>query len=243
MGGNTLSTATILIHENRWSRLERYARWRSRRLPLHHLPNDVLDIVVGLLARLDFFSFLAAVVGFVPDLNVPQHVAHVPQPIRSRWFHEMVLQTFEFHLSQLADQALFYCKDSTSALALVNWSPFGSSTITPVAEYSWSRTTPVHSNVILHSESLRTIVNRCICKQSCAVRLSLHLHLHWNNQDIINPDPTLQYVYYVYPHHVIPQYETCIRSRGADDGTHMDRRFLRRHKRSRRAADPRPKLH
>lgn len=198
-----VNTLIILIEDDKWFRLERYARWKSRRLSLYYLPNDILELIVLHLLDMDLQNFLHAILGFSPRLHERNEMLEVPLSIRNHWIANVVLDSFKSHLSLMADPALFHCRDLSGSLIVADWSPFSSHTkFNPIADYSWTRSRPVRANVSIYDESVKKIINDCYQRQFCAVRLSLHMYTSWSGVFSINPEPLSWHLYYVFPPHV-----------------------------------------
>jgi hypothetical protein len=198
-----VNTIIILIEDDKWFRLERYARWKSRRLSLCYLPNDILEVIVLQLLEMDLQNFLHAILGFIPRLHERNEMLQVPLSIRSHWIGNVVLNSFKYHLSLMADPALFHCRDLSGSLIVADWSPFSSQKeFNPIADYSWTRSRPVRVNVSIYDEPIKKIINDCYQRQLCAVRLSLYTYISWNGVFSINPEPISWHLYNVFPPHV-----------------------------------------
>ena len=174
-------TTIILTHSGRWRRLELYARWKQGRFSITLLPDDIQSSVVAYLCGKDLLNFLEAIMGCVPRIYERKYALMVPLNFRRQWFDEVVYETFKSHLVSVAESALFYSQDATSVVIAVDWTAFSPDKIKPVAEYSWTRTVTAHANVTVHESQLRETISKCFQKEMCAVRLTMHVHLLWNN--------------------------------------------------------------
>ena len=194
-------TAIILIENDRWSRLERFARWKSYRLPLNALPNDILELIVFQLYDVDLQNFVHAILGFRPNVEKRKDALAVPIQIRRHWIADTVLSAFRSHLISLCPSSL--CNNVFGTVVVANWTSFARNTkFEPLADYSWSRFRNKCAPVTLNDESIKATINKCYSEQSCAVRLTLHTYMEFNEVLTINPSPVSHHVYFVFPFHV-----------------------------------------
>lgn len=150
---------------------------------------------------MDLQNFLHAILGFIPRLHEQKDMLQVPYSIRNHWIGNVVIDSFKTHLSLMADTALFLCKDLSGSLIVADWSPF-SSKFNPIADYSWTRSSPIRANVSIYDEPVKKIIKDCFQRQICAVRLSLHTYVSWSGVFSLNPEPMSWHMYYVFPSHV-----------------------------------------
>jgi hypothetical protein len=194
-------TAIILIENDRWSRLERFARWKSYRLPLYSLPNDILELIVFQLYDVDLQNFVHAILGFRPNIEKRQDAFAVPIQIRRHWIADVVLSAFRSHLITLYPSSL--CNNVFGTVVVANWTSFARNTkFEPLADYSWSRFRKTCAPVVLNDEIIKAIITKCYSEQSCAVRLTLHTYVEFDEVLTINPFPVSYHIYYVFPFHV-----------------------------------------
>lgn len=174
---------------SRWSRLERYARWKARRFPLARLPCDVLAHVLSYLTYADVNSVLAALHGRTPLVETrAQLERYIPVEIRSTWMHHAAVEELERQLVCLGDVALFYARDCPSVHAYADWSPFSPPPHPrPVAEYAWQHhATPrapyaavpsVRAQMRINRVALGALVDACLASGCCAVRVALFMSI------------------------------------------------------------------
>lgn len=199
----TTTGGTILIPQDKWFRLERYARWQSKRFSLAKLPNDILENIIHRLGRIDLENFLNAILHFEPNLSCRSDALAVPPQIRRHWISQVVLHSFTSHLWRLADTALFHCRETSGAIFVANWTTFSpSADFKPLGQYSWQRFPEISAEVDIFESTVRDTINSCYEKQMCAVRLSLHTYIIVHGQVVVNPFAAYWQVYCVFPHYV-----------------------------------------
>lgn len=201
MANTCRGRAALFLPDDRWSRLERYARFRSGRLRLHLLPNDVLLLLVEFLTAPDLQAFLTAVVGVFPLPWRSDHTLLVPAPMRRRWLVDASRAVLEAQLHALAAQALFYGREHTSALVAADWSPFSGKPFVALAEYFWRRQHPVAAHVLVDSACVATVTEECLRRGATSVCLTVHLKLVWGSASIVNPTPVLRQLLHILPPH------------------------------------------
>lgn len=108
----------------RWTRLERYARWRGR-LHLDHLPGDVLAYMAAeFLDPPDLMRLAAAFVGYEPDMYVRRDVDALPAELRTQWLNHSMRAGYEARLLQFARECYPASFDLCMDLHVhVDWSP------------------------------------------------------------------------------------------------------------------------
>jgi hypothetical protein len=162
----------------RWARLERYARFRARRLPLLDLPYGVLHhLVYHFLDAADHRRLAEALLGRAPDLLGPRgaaDLAALPEELRTLFLQQEAIRLLEQHVRGLSDLCFYHTDDRTRALVVVDWSPFAREPPLPVAEYHWSRTPP-HSRVTVHAVFLRHRLARALARRRPCVQVAVYL--------------------------------------------------------------------
>lgn len=186
----------------RWDRLERYARWRSHRLPLLALPDDVLAHLAS--HHLDAASLRAlaeAVVGWMPSMWATRDVAAVPKPLRASWLLTCVLASVEAQLYALRDFCIFHARDCTTVLVFLDWTPFASSASMPVATTYWESPHCANMRVCQHALQ-RAVMQSCMLARPVA-HVAVHAVLHWHGRTILRAKPLMQTSLPVLPHFAI----------------------------------------
>lgn len=154
------------MEEDRWVRLERYARWRQRRLRVDLLPPDVFAIVCTHLDHESKTALLRAVSGRVPPAGIPREV-------RSAWLCEHAAARLHASLLSLKDTTCFYARHLTRGVyAFGDWSPFRGVTPDALARFEW-RGTRWTANV--DRAAVWRHVREMMRKAACSTRVSLHL--------------------------------------------------------------------
>ena len=193
----------------RWVRLERYARWKQRRIRLESLPHDVLTIICRFLTNESVPNLLAALQGLsrTKAIGSAQDVVEVPVEIRRRWLRRMAYEHVEGQLKALTHHTCVYCNDvSIQVHAFADWSVFDEThrTRRPIAEYRYEDangraewTMRVNEHVLTrHVDSL---CERCVC----ATRISIYVVLAANTLVYLIPNEMGAFLFLVYPHFLI----------------------------------------
>lgn len=190
-----------MIPDSRWTRLERYARFRSKRLPLQTLPYELIAHVSSFLSPQDTHFLLAAL--FAPtqyrlDPWQSGDVQVVVPELRRAWLIKVLYARFEHWLNTiLAECALSCCYDTSSIVAVADWSPFHPSPPCALAEYSWSRHKP--QRVVLYYQTVTDVWNRhCICGLPSA-RITLHKVLRWQHVKHFHNDEISNHTILLFP--------------------------------------------
>ena len=206
---------------SRWERLERYARWRQNKLRLDLLPDEVLHLIISHLDRRDMYNLVECLVGFRPNILHPKEIMRIPQHIQSTWIEQVLCDRFEERIYSFTETALYYAREVSSIVMLIDWSTFANIPAVPVAEYRWTmlpnEESMSHSNfrvgvysqlpsamgvqVITNRTQIRNVVSEMIRLQKCGVRLTLHRHMLFLDKfNVIDPVPFVNEVYVVVPH-------------------------------------------
>lgn len=201
--------------EGRWGRLERYARWRSRRLPLDRLPEDVLGhLVSGFLTGEEVRRLVEALYGAL-DVNDPLDVARVPAPCRPCWLYHHMLGALGAALRGVAaETALFHAHGPTygpaRVLAFADWSPFsepggGKRALRPIAEYHWARgAAPPRAVVVAHRSRVVACVRDCVLRRRPVTALAFYRVRTLPHLCVVDPLPAFVTQVQVYPHRLLP---------------------------------------
>jgi hypothetical protein len=160
--------------EDRWERLERFARFKQRRLRLDLLPDDLLATVAEHLEVLDIECLLAALTGEVLCVSLPRDFDAAPAALRGAWIEKTAVRDFrKAVLAHLADPILFACAGtSMRAVVLDDWTPFASRPPVPLAEVRWSNT--FHGTVDVDEERVLARVRAAVRHRTPVARLTAH---------------------------------------------------------------------
>lgn len=191
--------------DERWKRLEEYARFKCHKFRLHMLPLDLQVQIVQYLTFSDLNHLLAAVLGFIPNLGRKDHVMMVPPLIRMHWFEQACLSHFVHHILQLSDHCHYLARDSTSAKLMLNWSPFSQQPPCPIAEFFWDRACPVRANTRFDTNDLMKTIRTSFQNKTPVVLLCVHLHLRWGNMDILSNDAVLRQSFTLFPPFIVDE--------------------------------------
>ena len=165
-----------------WCRLERYARWKQRRFPLHLLPHDTLHMILTCVAHSDVCCVLHVLYGAPLRVTARAQTLGVPEPMRSLWIHGAACAYLGMALRTYADHAFFYLKDTygENVSAFVNWSSFtqlpSAPPPAPLVTYRWDETR--NARVEVHDARVASLVTHCLNTNVCAVTLCLHPCYH-----------------------------------------------------------------
>lgn len=200
----------------RWERLERYARWKSGRLCLDRLPEDVLGYLIQhFLTVDDLDNLLTARTGRRPSLARRADLALVPEEVRGFWVGTTMLKEAHAHLFyRVAEVALYHARDVQSVVCFSDWSPFavrresggsGCSVLPmPVAEYCWGRDAQGKyvANVHVYERRLEEVAKDCVRRQMPVVHLSLYAMLPFPTP-VLCPNPLYMTEMVVFPHFLL----------------------------------------
>ena len=195
--------------ESRWTRLERYARYKGN-MRLLDLPPDVLWLVARFLEDAsDVQSLVEACVGFPPQMHRIDHVGAIPHSLSFRWFERSATASAQHCIQRLAQSALFHCNGG-SMVFLTDWSPFSKKPPLAVARCTWVFTPQPIPTIEVHETSLSFVVRKALRRSQPVVRLTLHHTTHWSERALMCPDPLRVWSLPLYPHQLI-RYKDCMR--------------------------------
>lgn len=175
MSHQKMSSATT----ERWARLERYSRWRQKRLRIDCLPSDVLAVIVRHLDHVSVCNVLTALNGHAPLMQRGDDFATIPIEFRTTWICNTACEALERELRSLTYTACYNnaCADLTLAVyAIGDWTPFAAHIPMSIATYQWTFDAHRHPTwtVQIKSRTLRRHVNRMLRRRVCATRVSLY---------------------------------------------------------------------
>ena len=175
--------------EGRWTRLERYAQWKQRRMRIDNLPPDVLALVCTFIEYTDVCHLIEAINGIAPQIRCPQDVQAIPIEIRRSWIHEAACDVLEKRVQSLANEACYFSRDlSWYVHVYADWTLFTSNRrcCRPLAKYFWKCTSghPTWSTNV-HKCAIRDCVRNMIRKSLCAVRLSMYIAMDMRESGIV----------------------------------------------------------
>jgi len=179
--------------ESRWERLERYARWKQRRFRLDALPADLLAHVCSFLPVESVSRLLHAMLGKPVRVECRHDALLIPCTLRATWLREQAYEGLRHALRSLSENACFFARDCARVVILSDWSSFSKVAAAPLAEYAWSARRTV--DLVVREERVRAVVDSCIERQICGVRLTLHAVVGaW-----VHPHPLVATQCLVYP--------------------------------------------
>lgn len=190
--------------ETRWTRLERYARWKSKRLHLDWLPHDVLTYISNqFLTPRDTRALLHALIGYAPRPFVRADILAIPESMRASWLINNAYEFLIASIQDLSDICFFHAHDYARVSVFADWSPFTSrKPHKPVAFARWRSYAQPHG--YLHIDKVR--LYQCLLRACYAGRPCMHLAVYrefiWNHVYIMNPQPLLQTSTVFWPHFI-----------------------------------------
>ena len=195
-----LSTHMPPPSETRWERLERYCRWRQKRLRIDRLPNDAVLHVIGFLYHEDVCALLNALYS-APRVNIQSRceALMVPEELRTEWLYGAACESLRRIAISIGEIALFHAHDCTRVCAHVNWSVFtGPCAPVPLCVYEW---TPIHSAIVQMNEHEVWRVIRDASVTGCtAVTIALYRYMSWGGVFVLHPEPCHRMMYSVFPY-------------------------------------------
>lgn len=195
---DTTSPAT----PSRWTRLQRYAQWKSGRFPLSNLPYDILaHICRTFLTPLECQHVLTALIGRVPSMYNKADLLDVPEELRAMWVQQCAYWQLHFGIGQLADLCFYHARDYSYIHVFVDWSPFASKKPPkPVATVKWQPRRRPHGSMFIDSDVLYSHLFRAIQDGRTAVQLSIYRQLQWHRTFFLHPEAVFTTCHTFLPH-------------------------------------------
>ena len=174
----------MFIVESRWTRLEKYSRWKSGRFNVTSLPFDIIDLITKFLDYHSHCSFLAALTGTVPDMSSVSSMNTIPETLRPRWIIRTAEERLYYQLQEFVFKHIHSARHVDGCVVLINWSQFSEHEPVPIFVFTW-HTSRYHED----RYEMLNVIRRCAsCYHPC-VRATLHTYINWSNQTVINPQP------------------------------------------------------
>lgn len=169
---------------DRWGRVERYARWRSK-LRWGDLPDDIVTSIVTHLDDTDVDTLARALVGD----PLERWAAIRPRTLQTAWLQGELYRFFaSFVYGDLADEVLHDTRSPFASTAMVlDWSCFSPVSANVVAEFSWRQK---RAHVEIHRDRLMWELWRHVWDGLPVARATLHRVLNFNGESVLNPSPT-----------------------------------------------------
>ena len=169
---------------NRWHRLERYSRWKQRRLSLERLPRDVLGYVMQHLSHDDAIALINALYGTSP----------IPVELTGIWSHVRAVDGLRRLVHSIADVAMFHAIHCSYVCAHVDWSIFSRRVPQTLCTYQW--TLQHNADVKVNDEHVKRLVSQCLQKKRQAVTIALYRYVVFKtNTFLLHSEPCLQFSY------------------------------------------------
>lgn len=169
---------------DRWSRLERYARFKSK-LAFHALPDEIISYIMSrFLTFDDVCRLLEAYVGRPLNFDIRQDVVLVPDEFRGTWIVHNMRARIVWHLHAMADTALYAIRHGGVAYAVADWSPFSPTEAVPIALYGWCVAPRVTRIVELNERAIDELMLSASRKATPVVRINLHHVLLFPSQSV-----------------------------------------------------------
>ena len=192
--------------ESRWSRLERYCRWRQRRLRIDRMPNDAVLNVISFLSHEDVCALLNALYS-VPRMNIQsrREALLVPCELRAEWLHGAAWDNIVRIVYSIGETAFFHARDCTRVCAHVDWSVFtGHRMPVPLCVYEWA---PMCSaRVEMNEHEAWRVIRDASATGRTAVTIALYRYRLWGNQLVLQPDPCHRMTYHVFPYFLASEF-------------------------------------
>lgn len=193
--------------ETRWTRLERYARWKQQRVRLDALPPDVLCVVCRFLSNDGVSSLLAALRGEarVQPVRSTDDVRWVPVEIRQSWLRRIAYDHLRTQLRSLASHTCLFSNDATLQVhAFADWSPFKkrSRVRRPIAEYFYTTDRPEWIACV-NECTLVEHVDNLFRRRVCGTRVGLYVVFSRGGMMYVFPREVSCAMLLVYPHYLL----------------------------------------
>ena len=191
----------MLIGESRWTRLERYSRWKSGRFVLTCLPLDVVDTIASFLDYTSHCALLSALTEGTPDLDSKHDVGSIPETLRPRWILRTAEERLEWRLREFVTKYIYVMRHVDGCVVLIDWSQFSAKIPIPVFRFAWGESNGCYGN----RYEILEVIRRCATRHCPCVRATLHTYLHWSNRTVINPLPMASCGVPVLPWWILPE--------------------------------------
>ena len=147
-----------------WVVLERYAQWKQRKFPLLKLPEEILEYIGLFLMRKDLLTLVQALgPGWTMSYECPRDTYLVPPSLRPRWLLYNVLQHMDEYINSISDECFFFATSCTQVQVFLDWSPFKSNDVVPVATFEWVATSrPRAKRVVYDKELMKYVYNSAV---------------------------------------------------------------------------------
>ena len=195
------------VTTTRWTRLERYARWKQQRLRLDLLPCDVLGGVAVHLGYADVCALVNVLYDApLTSLASASQVRAVPGTVRSLWLRGAARDTLDRALRAFAEPVLCDAQSScTYAMAHADWSVFtGPLMPRALCTYAWTPQRTAHVHV--DAQLVDALVEQCVCERRCSTTLVIHRYFCWSGQTLLHPEPLTRATLVVFPHFLISEF-------------------------------------
>lgn len=174
-----------------WERLERYAKWRTGRLRLDALPNDVIRVVLEHLGYHDARAALFA-------LYETDSVSCIPQELRHVWKTHVAEHALRRTLLDFAEVACYHARDASYASVHADWSHFSNAVPIELARFLWCLPGP-RAKILVNDAAVRRFVAQCLQRRKLSTCLSLHMYCAWNGRLLLHPMPLRRTSHCLFP--------------------------------------------
>ena len=188
----------------RWTRLERYARWKSGRFPLDKLPPEIINsLCENYLDSDDTTNLLHALLGFLPDIHNFRHMKSIPSEMRVSWMLRKCIRDFKTHLWTLGGSFSVKALHCQSIVVFADWSPFAPKGVgAMVCKVEW-----IEDGCTLHidEEGVHKCFNHSIQRGRPAVHLAIYeCYLSaQGTSTLLYPRPIALTSYPLLPHYIV----------------------------------------
>lgn len=167
-----------------WRRLERYAVWKQKRLPLHRLPGDVLEhLCESHLTPTDTCALVQALTHRDVSPFVRDDVVQVPVELRTHWMCCVAVQVLRRILvEQLQPELLYLSTRCAFIRVFADWSPFKRRVPPPaLVECAWKDDRREKKwRWEVDEAHLARVVRRCARKGTPGLHLAAYEHFVWS---------------------------------------------------------------
>lgn len=194
--------------ENRWTRLEQYARWRQRRLRIDRLPPDVLSLLCTFLEYVDVCRLVEAINGHAPIIRCKCDMVDIPIEFRHSWMRETAYDILETRVRSLANEACYFSRSfSVCVHAYADWSPFKKQRWSPqpLAEFMWRLNDTGRPTwcTVVNRRAIQDQVCHMIRHSLCATRVAMYVAMEIQRYGmIIAPKEVSASLVLVFPHFI-----------------------------------------
>lgn len=173
---------------SRWTRLERFARWKQPRMKLTQFPDDVLVSIASLLSQEDVLSLVMAFTGSPISFRdwreeEGEGKQTLPSCLRPVCIVSLIETEFKKHVNSIADYVLYHIRSPLAGahvVGVMNWSEFSPDEPNVLVEFEWRHK---RATVVIRYENLHKQAQLALNRGLPVGRFTLHDGFTFTSRD------------------------------------------------------------